>query len=246
MVGRITKAKVGAIPGKVHNTVVILPTYNESESLKTLIPKLRRYDVDVLVVDDSPDDATASTAEELGAQVIRRTKRGRTSALLDGIAATTHPNIVVMDADGQHPPEAIPAILEALKHDDVVIASRRTDGGGYEGFPWRRKLVSNVANLLAWPLAPEVKDRTSGFVAFRRSVLDGTKLPEGFSTLTLDILVLGKHNSAVEVPYTFKQRVAGDSKLRPRHVLEHLVQLGKLYLNSRRSAWHTPPGNASR
>jgi dolichol-phosphate mannosyltransferase len=216
--------------GGVANTVVILPTYNESESLKTLIPKLRQHGVDVLVVDDSPDDATASVAERLGASVIHRNKRGRMSALLDGISATTHKYVITMDADGQHPPEAIPAILEALKRHDVAIASRRVDGGGYEDFTWRRKLVSNVANLLAWPLTPGVKDRTSGFVAFRREVLDGARMPEGFSTFTLGLLVSGKYAHVTEVPYVFKQRTAGESKLRLKYVLNHLAQLGELYL----------------
>jgi len=214
----------------VDDTVVILPTLNESESLKTLIPELKQCGVDVLVIDDSPNDQTVEVAEKLGARVIHRNKRGRMSALLDGISATTHKYMITMDADGQHPPELVPKIIEALQRNDVVIASRRVDGGGYEDLTWGRKAVSNVANLLAWPLAPRVKDRTSGFVAFRRAVLDGAKLPLGFSTLTLGILVSGKYGTVAEVPYVFRKRTEGASKLRFKYVLDHLVQLGKLYL----------------
>jgi len=213
------------------DAVVILPTYNEAENLKVLLPKLKQYGVDVLVVDDSPNPATAEVAKSLGATVLTRDVKGRTSALLDGIAATTHQKVITMDADLQHPPETVPMILEALDRSDVVIASRSIDGGGYEHFTLKRKLISRVAKLLAWPLAPKIKDRSSGFVAFRREVLDGTKMKlRGFSTLELGVLVMGKYNTVEEVPYVFKVRQDGTSKLTSKVMLEHLVQLAILYL----------------
>ncbi len=212
-------------------TVVILPTYNEAENLRVLLPRLRQYDVDVLVVDDSPNGDTTEVARALGCNVLRRDgKRGRVAAILAGIAATTHESIITMDADLQHPSETIPRILEALNRSEVVIASRNVAGGGYMGFSLERRIVSHVAKLLALPLAPKLRDRSSGFVAFRRSVLNGTKLPLGFSTLALSILLMGSYSTFEEVPFIFSVRGSGKSKLTVRRMLDHLVQLARLYL----------------
>ncbi len=140
--------------GRIKDSVVILPTYNEAESLQKLLPALQQYDVDILVVDDSPGPETAEVAASLGVTVIERGLKGRMSALLDGIAVTSNRNIITMDADGQHPPELVPDIIEALNRSDVVVASRYVTGGVREGLTLRRKLVVFVARLLAWPLVP--------------------------------------------------------------------------------------------
>jgi len=212
------------------NTVVILPTYNESENLKELLPKLKQYDIDILVADASPNGHTKEVAEKLGICVyIHKGKFGRVPTILGGIEATMQDNVVVIDADGQHPADLIPALLKALERSDIAIPSRRVAGGGYEGFSLKRKIVSAVANLLAWPLMPKLKDRTSGAIAFRRSVLNGAKLPHGFSTLTLSILLMGKYNSFEEVPYVFSQRTHGESKLTRHMMLEHLTYIVRLY-----------------
>lgn len=213
------------------DTVVILPTYNEAENLRILLPQLKQYNIDILVVDDSPELETAEVAIDSGVKVIRRnSKAGRTSAILDGIASTQHSKIITMDADLQHPAEVIPNVLIALNSHDIVVASRKVGQGGYAHFPLRRRLISSTASLLALPLVPHLKDRTSGFVAFKRSVLNGAKLPLGFSTLTLSIFIFGKYNTFIEVPYTFQERQNGTSKLKVSTIFNHLGQLGKLYL----------------
>lgn len=214
-----------------YDTVVILPTYNEAENLKILLPKLLKQAVDVLVVDDSPDERTASVARGQGCQVLKRSYRGRATAITDGIAATHHKYIITMDADLQHPPETIPLILEALPRADVVVASRYVLGGGDGRSGFRSKVISRIARWLAWPLAPRLKDRSSGFLAFRRDVIEGVKLPSGFSTLTLGIAVAGNYTTLVEVPFMFLYRRNGHSKLSNGVIIEHLKQLVKLYLH---------------
>jgi len=215
----------------MHDTVVILPTYNESENLRMLLPELKRYEVDILVADASPNGDTKKVAEQLGVRVYsHKGKFGRVPTILGGIEATTQKNVVVLDADGQHPASLVPKLLEVLEHSDIAVPSRRVAGGGYEGFSLKRKLISGVANLLAWPLIPKLKDRTSGAIAFRRAVLNGVKLPHGFSTLTLSILLMGTYNNFEEVPYVFPQRLHGESKLTRRMIVEHITHIARLYL----------------
>lgn len=109
------------------NLVIIIPTYNEAESLPTLIPAIReQVPCDILVVDDNSPDGTSEVAEKLGCFVLRRVdERGLASAVIDGIHFTTNKYIIVMDADGQHPAELLPKMQEALeKGIDLVVASR--------------------------------------------------------------------------------------------------------------------------
>lgn len=218
-------------------TVVILPTYDEAENLKVLIPQLLACDVDVLVMDDSPNSDTIDVARALGCRAIRRNgQRGRMLAILDGLAAIEgltdgYDNIITMDADLQHPPDIIPTIMKELEVNDIVVASRNVEGGAYSGFSRSRQIVSKVAKLLAWPLVPNLKDRSSGFVAFKRSVLPTTRLPLGFSTMAVGITTIGNYNAIKEVPYVFGPRHQGGSKLAFKDIINHLVQLARLYIH---------------
>lgn len=215
------------------NNVVIIPAYNEADNLRELLPKLKGYDADIFVVDDSPNNNTLDLADELGIYCMKRlNKKGLSSAVLDGIKYTEHLNIIVMDADQQHPPEIIPLILEALNRSEVVVASRNVPGGGYVGFSAKRRIISSVANILALPLIPKITDRMTGFFGFRRSVLDGTNLrPSGFK-IGLEILTKGKYSTIEEIPYMFLPRKEGESKLKGSVMFDYIKQLISLYLRS--------------
>lgn len=214
---------------------VVVPTYNEAENVGTLIERvttaLAGVDFEVLFVDDSTDGTERVLAELVRnsprLRVLHRAdRRGLASAVSDGIALATGDVICVLDADLQHPPEALRALQEALDRTkaDLAIGSRYVPGGSYD-FTLGRRIVSRVATALAWLLlrrARAVSDPLSGFFAFRRNVVDAVCLrPIGFKIL-LEILVRGHLTRVVEVPYRFGARGAGKSKLTQAQNLEYL------------------------
>ena len=144
-------------------------------------------------------------------------------------SSTSSENVIVMDADLQHPPEVLPAIVKALENHDFVMASRYIKGGSPGEWKLSRKIVSKVATLLALPIAPKIKDPMSGFFGFKRSMVDTASLsPPGWK-IGLEILVRSKFKAVTEVPYTFMPRARGESKL-SRHIMgEYVKQLIDLY-----------------
>ena len=221
---------------------IIVPTYNEAENIGELIERietsLKGLDFEVIVVDDSSPDGTAEIAEELGrayrnVKVIKRPRKmGLASAALEGMREAKYRLIAVMDADLQHPPELLPKLLERAKEGyDIVIASRYVKGGGVEGWSLWRRLISRGATLLAHALFLEtrkVKDPLSGFFLFRREVVEGIRLnPIGYKLL-LEVLMKGEYDKVAEVPYVFKMRRRGKSKLDLREILNYVLFLLKL------------------
>jgi len=218
---------------------VILPTYQERESLELLAPLLAHalagYAAEVVVVDDASPDGTADyAASRSGAlpwKVVRRARRlGLASAVLDGIAASTSPVIVVMDADGSHPPDTLPALIDTVRQGgaELALASRRASGASMTGFVGLRKMVSSVAGALARPLT-KVSDPMTGYFAMRRSILGRSPLtPVGYK-IGLEILVKCRPRPVVEIPFHFGPRMAGESKLDRREIGSYLQHLWRLY-----------------
>ncbi|MDD4874080.1 MAG: GtrA family protein, partial [Dehalococcoidales bacterium] len=140
--------------------------------------------------------------------------------------------IVVMDADLQHPPEIVPSLLEAINDGaDIVIGSRYVKGGGCEGWSLLRKIISKGAAFISHLFLPstrKVKDPMSGFFVIKRGVIAGANLnPSGFKIL-LEILMMGKWKSSVEVPFMFVTRERGESKLNARQQLDYLKHVYSL------------------
>src|SRR6266446_10190818 len=169
---------------------VIVPTYNEAESLPPLIERLGAvmsgHTWELVVVDDGSPDGTAEVANRLSARhpvwVVRRAgKAGLASAVIAGFKESRGDILVVMDADLSHPPETVPALVKAIDEGaDLAVGSRYVSGGAVKDWPLRRRVVSRVACLIGNVLVP-VRDATSGFFAIRRSVVAGAKLnPSGF------------------------------------------------------------------
>jgi dolichol-phosphate mannosyltransferase len=218
---------------------LVLPTYNERlclEKLHTRIDQtLSPYRHEVIVVDDSSPDGTADVVRDfarLGPYrlISRPPKSGLSSAVLEGCHAATGAVVVVMDADGSHPPEQLPALIEAVRTGPVEFAlgSRRVPGGSDEGPPVLRWIISRVATLLARPLTT-VHDPMSGFFAVRRDVLSrGTLNPTGFK-IALEILVKCQPSPVVEVPFQFGERLAGQSKLGPNIIASYGRHVLRLY-----------------
>jgi len=211
---------------------IVIPTYNEYENITLLVSALDKALLgmawEVLFVDDDSPDGTADLVREIANEnhhirCMQRTgRRGRTSACIEGILASSSPYICVMDADLQHDEKLLPQMLLLLKQDnlDLVIGSRYIESGSTGSLPqyrvWISKLARKSGNFI---LKHPVSDPTSGFFMiqghFFRQVnhrLSGKGL-KGFELL-LDILASADSTLRYkEIPYTMREREKGESKL---------------------------------
>lgn len=228
------------MPDDAPSITVIVPTYNERVNLAPLAERLFTAldprTADLLVVDDDSPDGTAAAAAELAAVfpvrcLVRRGERGLATAVIAGLREARGDLLVVMDADLSHPPEAIPALLAALRDPTVSMAvGSRFVGGGRVDLHWplHRRLNSLAARLLARPLTP-VRDMMSGFFAVRRRDLRLEGLdPIGYK-IALELIVRHRWTRVVEVPITFSDRAAGRSKLNVGEQFRYLRHLARLY-----------------
>ncbi len=218
---------------------VVIPTYNERESLVTLYPEicaaLTAYASELIIVDDGSPDGTAAYAETLSGPVPcvvqnRGRKLGLASAVQEGFARARGAVVAVMDADGSHPPSAIPRLVEAVTTGgaEFALGSRYIAGGSCPGLSWSRRLISRGATALARPLVP-IADPMSGFFAFRREVLGRAPLsPLGFK-IGLEIMVRCRPHPIAEIPISFRPRTAGSSKLGQGEIGRYLRHIGRLY-----------------
>ena len=225
---------------------VVIPTYNEAGGIEHLIAALSDVfskagiSAEIVIVDDNSPDGTGALVDSLASRyrvrcVHRAGKLGLASAVIDGWATCTTPIIGVMDADFSHDPQIIPAMISAIQSGEceLAIGSRYIPGGGITNWPWRRRVTSRVAIMLATPLT-NVKDITSGYLFCKRSVIDGVQLdPIGFK-IGLEVIMKGKYRNAKEVPYVFTDRRVGSSKLNSGEIVNYLKQLVKIYAGAGR------------
>ena len=160
--------------------------------------------------------------------------------VLEGFRQARGKILCVMDADGSHPPEALPDLVRPILagEADLSVASRYIPGGRIERWTCYRRLASRTACGLARPLTPE-RDSTSGFFAVRRSAIEGVDLSTRGFKIGLEIYVKGRHRARREIPYTFTDRKAGASKFGASAVANYLWQLTALAawkLTNRREA----------
>jgi dolichol-phosphate mannosyltransferase len=220
---------------------IIIPTYNERDNITPLVRRindaLSSYDYEIIFIDDNSSDGTAELASTLSFEypikvVVRKNKRGLASAVVDGLGQASGEIVGVMDADLQHPPEVIPDLLQTIKGGaDIAIASRYVKGGGCQGWGLLRRIMSKGAIVLAHLLLPstrQIRDPMSGFFMFQRPVVAQSHLkPTGFKIL-LEVLMEGEFHNTAEVPYTFKTRSGGQSKLNARQQVDYLKHLFSL------------------
>jgi len=216
---------------------IIIPTYNEKDNITTLIKEifsiLKRDDiqVQVVIVDDNSPDGTAKIAKELAGRynvkvIEREGKLGLASAVMDGVKETDSEIIGVMDADLSHDPKVLPKMVDAIlrQKNELVVGSRYIKNGKIENWPLKRRIISWVAVLMAFPFT-RIKDRTSGYFLFRREVIEGVDInPTGFK-IGLEIMVKGNYRRWKEVAYTFRDRRAGESKLTSGIMQKYIKQL---------------------
>lgn len=223
--------------------VVVLPTFDEAQVLEATVASIRSVmpEIEILIVDDASPDGTGRIADRLAEgdpylSVLHRTsKRGLGRAYLAAFQRLlADPQVIAvieMDADGSHDARDLPALLGALDASDLAIGSRYVAGGRTEGWsPWRERL-SRAGNAYArWALRLPIRDATSGFRAYRRSmlaVLDlGTVASEGYGfQVELAWRTWLRGGTIVEVPICFTERRAGASKMSRGIVLEALMQI---------------------
>lgn len=221
---------------------VVIPTYNEAGGIERLLRaiddvcKQHRLDVEIVVVDDNSPDGTGAIVDRLAAElpvrcVHRPGKLGLSSGVIDGWKAARAESraLGAMDADFSHDVTILPKMVGALESGyGLAIGSRYVPGGGITNWPMRRVVTSRVACALARPLT-RVKDITSGYFLVRREALENVHLdPIGFK-IGLEVIAKAHYGKAVEVPYVFTDRVAGQSKLNNREIFNYLKQLRRLY-----------------
>ncbi len=217
--------------------LVIIPTYNERENLRQIVPAVLAQDprLEVLVVDDNSPDGTGGLADEMsGAEprihcLHRESKEGLGKAYLAGFRwalEREYDRIFEMDADLSHDPKYLPTFLEAAEGADLVIGSRYLTGVNVINWPMSRLLLSYLANLYArWVTGLPLTDSTGGFKCFRREVLAAIALDRVRSNgyafqIEMSFRAWRKGFRVTEIPIIFVDRVEGHSKMNKRIVRE--------------------------
>jgi dolichol-phosphate mannosyltransferase len=232
--------------------VVIMPTFNEIDSLARVAGALLETvpGVDLVVVDDASPDGTGALADSIAAtdpraHVLHRSERqGLGPAYLAGFAWARDAGydvVVEMDADGSHPAETLPAMLDALTstpHAGLVIGSRWMRGGSVVNWPRSRLLLSRSANLYARiALGMPTRDITAGYRAYPIAVvtaISSNVSSHGYSfqiEMALRVFDLGL--AIVEVPIVFREREAGVSKMSGSIVREAMSRVTRWGLQRR-------------
>lgn len=233
------KQSLGRAARRPIELAVIVPTFNEVEN----VAELHRRLVDVLdgvrwemiVVDDDSTDGTAQRAMDIAdsgydVRVIRRIgRRGLSTAVIEGMMATPARYLAVIDADLQHDEAVLKPMLEELRSGnvDLAVGSRYVEGGGIGAWNSTRARMSNLATWVAQKLVrANLSDPMSGFFMITREALERTVRQlsgEGYKIL-LDLFASARPPLRyAELPYTFRQRVHGESKLDAAVLWEYLV-----------------------
>ncbi len=198
---------------------VLIPAINEAENLRILIPRIKTIlgregiSYEVLVVDGRSTDDTAAVCNDVGARMVQERRRGYAGALETGFAEAQGEWILKLDADQSHDPDFIPRIWRARDRGDIVIASRYVRGGvAYTEFT--RKLSSSLMSaVLRRVLSLPVRDVSSGYRLYRRSLTNGFKFDSTNFEAEEEILVraYAQGFNLAEVPFTYFPRGAGAS-----------------------------------
>lgn len=224
---------------------VIVPTFRERDNVAPLIEALDHalsgLRFEVIFVDDDSDDGTSAIISELSQSdarirlVHRIGRRGLSSAVVEGALSTTAPFVAVIDGDLQHDERILPGMLTLLREDqaDLVVGSRYVDGGSVEGWASDRQAASQFATWVAHRvLGAPLSDPMSGFFMLKRSVF--LELVRGLSgqgfKILLDLAATGRGRIRIkELPYQFRTRTRGESKLDSMAVWEYgLLVIDKL------------------
>jgi len=240
--------KIGPAPaGSDHVRLsMIVPTYNEAKNIGEMARRLTELldptlpgAYEIIVVDDNSPDGTAELALQLSAQypqlrVMKRVhERGLSTAVIRGWQAARGEVLAVIDADLQHPPEVtVKLCAEMDRGADLAVASRHIEGGGVSDWSALRRVLSRAAQLIGLCILPEVvgrvSDPMSGYFMVRRSAIENVQLsPLGYKIL-IEVIGRGQCRWVGEVPYVFRERVEGESKVSRKVYVDYLRHLLRL------------------
>jgi dolichol-phosphate mannosyltransferase len=220
---------------------IVIPTYNERANVAILVDRLRQTLTDVtweaIFVDDNSRDGTAAEARTIGERddrirCIRRIgRRGLSGACIEGMLASQARYVAVMDADLQHDETLLSAMLDRLRTGevDLAVASRYVEGGSAGSFSANRARISRWSGEISRRfLKVELSDPMSGFFMIRRTVIEElapSLSSQGFKIL-LDIVATARGRLRVaELPFVFRERLHGESKLDSRIALDFVALL---------------------
>ena len=226
--------------------IIILPTYNERENIKKIIPILfEKINISILVVDDNSPDGTASIVEEFQKKypnlyLLKREKKdGLASAYITGFKYAIDNGFDVftqMDSDFQHPYEVLPNMLEEieLNNAEVVIASRYIKNGKWEKGSLKKEIISKLGNIYSRRvLDSKINDLTGGYNIWTKKALTEIGLDniiaKGYMfQIEMKFLAETKNLKIVEYPIKFRPRIEGESKMDLKICLEALFKIWKL------------------
>lgn len=224
---------------------MVVPTYNEKGNIERLIGRLLSFqqELETLIVDDNSPDGTGKLVDQIAGRssrvhVLHRPKKsGIGSAYIAGFKWGLERGfeyLIEMDADLSHRPRYLTTFLEHLKSWDVVVGSRWMERGRLAKWSWHRVLLSRLANIYASiVLNLPIRDLTGGFNCYRREVLKTIDLDEihsdGYS-FQIEMKYRAARNNfrILEVPITFTDRKAGESKISKKIVLEAFLLVWRL------------------
>lgn len=207
----------------MNTSIVVIPTYNESESIGALLDALKKLPLDILIIDDGSPDGTAHICRVHGVEVIsRESKLGLGSAYRTGFALSLergYKNIIQMDADGSHQVSDLVTMMEWIGSSELLIGSRWVADGAIVNWSKFREYLSKGANAYANALLSlGVRDTTSGFRIYDAELLQRMDIAaiqsEGYCfqiEMTRRALACGA--TVGEVPITFIERKHGQSKM---------------------------------
>jgi dolichol-phosphate mannosyltransferase len=220
---------------------IVVPTFNERDNVAELVLRVSRVlgggPWEIVFVDDDSPDGTADLIRELAQKnsrircLQRIGRRGLSSACIEGMLSSSAPYLAVIDGDLQHDEQLLPRMLEILKNEavDIVVGSRYAPGGGIGDWDANRARISRIASRLSRVLVPaDLCDPMSGFFMIRRSVLQSAAhdlSAIGFKILA-DLFASSKEELRFrELPYRFRNRHAGESKLDSVTAWDYLMLL---------------------
>jgi dolichol-phosphate mannosyltransferase len=220
---------------------IVVPTFNERDNVAELVLRVSRVlgggPWEIVFVDDDSPDGTADLVRELAQKnsrircLQRIGRRGLSSACIEGMLSSSAPYLAVIDGDLQHDEQLLPRMLEILKNEavDIVVGSRYAPGGGIGDWDANRARISRIASRLSRVLVPaDLCDPMSGFFMIRRSVLQSAAhdlSAIGFKILA-DLFASSKEELRFrELPYRFRNRHAGESKLDSVTAWDYLMLL---------------------
>ena len=216
-------------------SLVVIPTYNEAESIGQILHGLKSLDVDVLVIDDGSPDGTADIVRMHKVEVIEREgKQGLGSAYRTGFSIgiqREYTYIIEMDADGSHQVQDLEKMMEWIGGADLLIGSRWVADGAIQNWSKFREHLSKSANTYAnLLLSLGVKDTTSGFRIYTTELLKkmevSTIRSEGYCfQIEMTRRAIARGGSIAEIPITFVERIYGKSKMSFAIALEAVVRI---------------------